>query len=84
MSKSPVNGHHHHPTASSSPRGGAENIRVSSTYTQGLQAATPRSRGAASAASTGIPTAGDFGGSNMQSLPSILQVNTTKLFIPHK
>ena len=46
LSKSPVNGHHHHHHHASSPSrvAGGENIRISSTYTQSLQAAVPKSR----------------------------------------
>lgn len=62
---------------SHTPRG--ENIRISSTYTQGLQAATPRSHlGGGARSSTPVQHNGGGGGDlnrSLPSMPSTLQVS---------
>eukprot|EP00095_Tigriopus_kingsejongensis_P003692 snap_masked-scaffold11_size778918-processed-gene-6.28 protein:Tk03692 transcript:snap_masked-scaffold11_size778918-processed-gene-6.28-mRNA-1 annotation:"ablim " len=72
--QSPVNGFHHH---SSPPH---ENIRISTTYTQGLQAATPRSVGTASPAAVAN---GIHNGELNRSLPNMTPLQAPNIYPLH-
>lgn len=72
VTRSPINGYHHLPPH--------ENIRISTTYTQGLQAATPRSVGTASPAAA---TNGHHNGDLNRSLPNMSPLQAPNIYPLH-